>query len=92
MVVVPNMNVVRRGVVIDSTTNIGCGSGRFSVGRNLSRSSALPVTNIGVVVTPQMVFTNLGIMTTRVNKTSNQPPMFSIVIGRYRSTYVKNPK
>jgi hypothetical protein len=35
-----------------------------------------------------MVFTNLGIMTTHVNKIANQPPMYSIVIGRYISTNV----
>jgi hypothetical protein len=92
MVVAPNTNVVRRGVIIRSATNLGRGLGRFSAGRNLNRSLGLPITNIGVVGTPQMVFTNLGIMTTHVNIIANQPPMYSIIIGRYRSTNAKNPR
>jgi hypothetical protein len=69
MVVAPNMNVVRRGVVIKPTTNLGHGSGRFSMGRNLNGSSGLPIVIIGIVGTPQMVFTN-PIMTIHVNKTT----------------------
>jgi hypothetical protein len=42
------------------------------------------MTNIGVVGTPHMVFTNL-IMTTHV-----RPPMSLIVAGRYISTNVQN--
>jgi len=37
-----------------------------------------------------MVFTNPRIMVTHVNKTTNQPPLNSIVIGRYKSTNAKN--
>jgi hypothetical protein len=38
-----------------------------------------------------MVFTN-PIMTTRVNKIENQPPMNSMATGRYRNVNVVNPK
>jgi hypothetical protein len=37
-----------------------------------------------------MVFIN-PIMTTHVNKTTNQPLMNSITIGRYKITYDENP-
>jgi hypothetical protein len=52
MIVAPIMNVVRRGVVIGFVTNLGRGSGKFLVGRNLSRSSGLLVTTSGIVGTP----------------------------------------
>jgi hypothetical protein len=58
---------------------------------NLNRSSGLLVATTTIVGTPQMVFTNL-IVTTHVNKTTNQPPMNSIVAGRYKSINVGNPK
>ncbi len=51
VIVVPNMDFVRRGMVIASVTNLGCGSNGFSMGRNL-RSLGLPVTNTGVIGTP----------------------------------------
>jgi hypothetical protein len=57
----------------------------------LSRSSRLPTTNIRVVGTPQMVFTNL-IMITHVHKTTYKPPMSSIDVGRYKSINAKNPR
>ncbi len=49
--VAPNMNVVRGGVVIGSTTNLGSGLGGVSKRSNLNQSSALPTTIIGVVGT-----------------------------------------
>jgi hypothetical protein len=52
MVVAPNMNLIRKGIVIGFATNLGCGLGRFLVRRNLSRSSGLSITNIRVVGTP----------------------------------------
>ncbi len=52
IVVAPNMNVVRGGVVIGSTTNLGSGLGGVSKRSNLNQSSALPTTIIGVVGTP----------------------------------------
>jgi hypothetical protein len=50
----------------------------------------LPTTTIIVVGTSHMVFTNL-IMTTHVNRITNQPPMNSMDVGRYRSTNAINP-
>ncbi len=62
----PNMDVVRRGVLIGFIAKLGNESSGILVGRNLSRSLTLPTTTIGVVGTLQMVFTN-PIMTTHVN-------------------------
>jgi hypothetical protein len=67
--VAPNMNVVRGGILIGSATKLGNGLGGVLTRRNLSRSSALPIATTRVVGTPQMVFTNL-IMITHVNKTT----------------------
>jgi len=72
IVVAPNMDVIRREVVIGSIINVNCGSNEFLVGVNLNRSSNLPIVNIGVVGTQQMVFINL-VMTIHVHKTTNQP-------------------
>jgi len=41
-VVAPNMDVVRKGMVIGFTTNLGRGSSGFLVGGNLRKSSKLP--------------------------------------------------
>jgi hypothetical protein len=84
-VVAPNMNVVRGGMLIGSTVNLGSGLNGVLVGRNLSRSSVLPTTTIGIVGTLQMVFTNM-IMTTHVNMIINRPSMSSMAIGRYKNT------
>ncbi len=73
-VVAPNTNVVKDGVLIGFVANLGSGLGGILVGRNLSQSSILPIVTIGVVGTPQMVFTNL-IMTTHVNRIVDQPSM-----------------
>ncbi len=62
----PNMNIVKRGVVIGSTTNLGHGSDKILARRNLNRNLGLPIANIRFVETPQMVSTNL-IMITHVN-------------------------
>ncbi len=64
------MDVIKRGVIIGSITKLGSGLGGILAERNLTRSSALPITTIGVVGTPQMVFTN-PITTTHVNSTTN---------------------
>jgi hypothetical protein len=50
--IVLNMNVVRVGVVIGFRINLGHGSSRFSVGRNLNRSLGLPIRNTRVVSAP----------------------------------------
>jgi hypothetical protein len=67
-IVVPNTNVVRKGVVIRYVINLGCGSCEFSMKRNFSKISGLPMVNTRVVGTPQMVFIN-PIMTTHVHET-----------------------
>jgi hypothetical protein len=89
MVIMPNMNVVKKGLVIEFVTNLGRGLGGVSTRKNLNRSSRLPASNTKVVGTPHMVFTN-PIMTIHVNKTVDQLLMSSIAIGRYRSTDAKN--
>jgi hypothetical protein len=91
MVVAPNMNVVIGGIVIKSTTKLGSGLGGVLVGRNLNQSSTLLITTIGVVGRPQMVFTNL-VMITHVNMTANRPSMSSMVVGGYKSVDVVNPR
>ncbi len=58
MIVAPNMNVIKRGVIFGFATNLGHGSCEFLARRNLNRNSGLLVTKIGIVGTPQMVFTN----------------------------------
>jgi hypothetical protein len=52
MVVEPNTNVAKRGVVIGSVINLDRGLGEFSVGRSLNRSSRLLAIHSGVVGTP----------------------------------------
>ncbi len=51
IVVAPNMNVLRRGVIIGLVTKLGSGSGGISARKNLSRNSTLPTTS-GIVRTP----------------------------------------
>jgi hypothetical protein len=46
MIVAPNMDVVRRGVLIGSTAKLGSGLGGVLARRNLSQSSTLPTTII----------------------------------------------
>ncbi len=87
----PNMNVARRGVVIGSAVNLNHGLGKFSMGRNLSRSLELPMGNTRVFGTPQMVFTN-PIMIIHVHKTIDRPLMNSKAAGRYKSTNAEDPK
>jgi hypothetical protein len=54
-IVAPNTNFVRGGVLIGFTANLGCGLGGVSMGRNLNRSSGIPIATTGVVGTLQMV-------------------------------------
>jgi hypothetical protein len=82
-------NFIKGGVLIGSTTNWNYGLKGVSTGRTLSRSLGILVATNKVVGTPQVVFTN-PIMTTFVNRTTNQPLMNSITIERYRSTDVGN--
>lgn len=90
-IVAPNTNVVRGGVLIGFVANLGCGSSKVSMGRNLNRNLGIPTTNIGVIGTPHMVFTN-HIMTIHVNTTTNWPLMSSIIAEGYKNTNVENPK
>jgi len=90
-IVRPNMDVVRKGVLIAYATNLGSGLGGISARRNLSCSLTLPTTTNGVVGTPQMVFTNL-IMTIHVNRTTNRPLMTSMVVGGYKNVDATNPR
>jgi hypothetical protein len=91
MVVAPNTNVVRSGILIGFATNLGHGLGTVMIGRNLSQSSGRPIVIITVIGTHQMVSTNL-IMITHVNRITNQPPMNSMVVGRYINKNVENRK
>ncbi len=66
IVVAPTTNFVKNGILTGSITNLGCGPRGVSTGRNLSRSSRILISIIGVIGTPHMVFTN-PIMTIHVN-------------------------
>jgi len=83
------MNFVKSGVLIGFKPNLSCGSEGALMGRNLSKILGILIATIGVVGTPQMVFIN-PIMTTHENKTTNQPIMNSIIVGRYKSIEVEN--
>jgi hypothetical protein len=65
MVVAPNIDVIRKGVLIGSATKLRSGLGGILAVRNLNQSSTLPISTIRVLGIPQMVFTNLTI--THVN-------------------------
>jgi hypothetical protein len=88
-IIAPNIYVVRRGVLIGSVAKLGNELGGVSTKRNLNWNTKLPTTTIGIVGTPQMVFTNL-IMTTHVNRNLGWPPMNSMVVGRYKSVNATN--
>jgi hypothetical protein len=89
MVVAPNIDVVKGGILIGFVAKLGSESGGVSIIKNLSPSSTLPTTIIGVVCTPQMVFTN-SVMTIHVNRTANRPSMSSKAIGRNRRVDATN--
>jgi hypothetical protein len=85
------MDVVKRGVLIGSMEKLGSGLGGVLARKKMNGSSTLPTIITRVVGTPQMVFTN-SIMTTHVNRTTNQPPMSSMATGRYKSIDATNPR
>jgi hypothetical protein len=87
--VAPTMDVVRRGVLIGSTTKMGSGLDGVLARRKLNESTTLPTTIIGVVGTPQMVFTN-SIMITHVNRTANEPSMNSMATKGYKIANAMN--
>jgi hypothetical protein len=66
----PNINVVKREVLIRFLAKLGSGLSGISVIMNLSQSLTLPTAIIGIVGIPQMMFTN-PIMTIHVNMTAN---------------------
>jgi hypothetical protein len=66
MVVAPNINVVRRGVLIGFIAKLGSRLGGVSVVKNLSQNLTLPITITRVVGILQMMFTN-SITTIHVN-------------------------
>jgi hypothetical protein len=55
IVIVLIIDVIRRGILIGFVAKLGSELGGVLKGRNLSQSSTLPTTTIGVVGTPQMV-------------------------------------
>lgn len=53
IVVAPNTNFVRSGILIRFIMNLGHGLGRVLVGRNLNKSLRLPTSTTRVVGTPR---------------------------------------
>jgi len=90
-VVTPNIDIIRRGVVIGFATKLGIELGGVLVGRNLSQSLVLPVATTRVVGILQMVFTN-PITATHGNKIANQPLMSSMAVRRCKSVDVMHSK
>jgi hypothetical protein len=84
-IVVPNINVITKGILIRSTTKLGSRLSGVLARKNLSWSLELPTITTWIVSILQMVFTN-PIMTTHGNKTTNRPLMNLMVVGRCRST------
>ncbi len=69
-IVVPNINVVKRGILIRYTTKLDGELGGVLAVRILNQSLALLIATIKVVDIPKMVITNL-IMTIHVNRTTD---------------------
>jgi hypothetical protein len=88
-VITPTMDVVKKGVLIGSTTKLGNGSNGVLTRKKLSGSMTLPITTTGVVGTLQMVFTN-PIMIIHVNRFAYRPPMSSMVARGYKSANATN--
>ncbi len=89
MVVAPNIYVVTRRVLIGSTTKLGNKLSGILAKTNLNRNTTLPIITIGVVATPQMVFTN-PIMIIHVNRNLSRPLMSSMVVGGYKNVDATN--
>ncbi len=83
----PNINVIKREVLIGSIAKLGSGSSGVLVVRNLSQSSTLLAATTRVVGILQMVFIN-PITTIHVNKIADRPLMNSMAIGGCRSVDV----
>jgi len=67
-IVAPNIDVIRRGVLIGFAAKLGRKLGEIFAIRNWSRNLTLPTAITRIVGIHQMVFTNL-IMTIHVNRT-----------------------
>jgi len=52
MVIMPNIEVVRRGILIGFVAKLDNGLGGVSTGRNLSKNSALPMATTRIIGTP----------------------------------------
>ncbi len=87
MLVVPNVDVIRREIVTGSTAKLGSKLGGVLTRRNLNWSLMLPTYTTGVVGILQMVFTNL-ILVVHGNKIVDQPLMSSMAIRAYRNADV----
>ncbi len=91
MVITPNIDIVKKGVIIRFATKLGSELSEVLAWRNLSGSSTLLIATTRVVGIPQMVFTN-PIMVIHGNKTINWPLRNSIVVGAYRSVDFVHPR
>ncbi len=91
MVVAPNINVVKRGILIGFVAKLGNGLGGVLAIRNLSQSLALLETTTRVIGIFQMVFIN-PIMTIHVNRTIDRLLVNSMDVGRYKSINVVHPR
>jgi hypothetical protein len=84
MVVAPNLDVIRKGVLIGFVAKLGSGLGGILARRSLSRSLTLGAAITRVVNILQMVFTNM-IMAFHGNMITYRPFMNSMATGRCRS-------
>jgi hypothetical protein len=90
-IVAPNIDVVRRGVLIGFTTKLDSKSSGILEGRNINQSLALLVATTIVVSILHMVFTN-PIMATHGNRTANRPLMSSMDVGRCKNANVMHSR
>jgi hypothetical protein len=90
IIVVPTMDVVRKGILIGNGKKLGSGSSGVLTRRKLNGNLVIPIATTRVVKAFQMVFTN-PIMITHVNRTTNGPPMNSMVVGGYKIVDAVNP-
>jgi hypothetical protein len=90
-IIAPNIDLVRRGVLIGSATKLGSELGGVLIRRNLSQSSVLPIISTKVVGILQMVFTNM-IITIHVNMIADRPLMSSMVAKGYKNADVLHPR
>jgi hypothetical protein len=57
MVIEPNINAIKRGIINRFTTKLSSRSSGVLARRNLGRSSMLPMATTRVIGIPQMLFT-----------------------------------